>query len=161
MNSITVFGEKNEQHWIINVGSSDNFKNSKDLNIWGFKSLGANGRNNHKSFMTSVKLGDKLWFVQKNKYIAVATYTTHDKRILGNLVNITMTNEELGWSKGDWDYELHYHNLYSIEELKLSANFRGQCSIRKYKKKVDDDDTVDLIKEYATIEKYRKIILGY
>ena len=81
--------------------------------------------------MNSVKYGDKLWFVQKGKYIAVASYKMHQERLLGPLVSVTMTNDELGWI-GDWDYELHYFDCFCLEALDLTANIRGQCSIRKY-----------------------------
>ena len=47
------------KHYILRVGDGNNFKNSSNVSIWAVNSR-------HKSFITKVKEGDKLWFV-KNK----------------------------------------------------------------------------------------------
>lgn len=60
-----------------------------------------------ENFFKKCKKGDKLWFMinkDKNKkdtdngqLIAVADYDYHNKRIIGDLISLTLTNEELEW----------------------------------------------------------------
>jgi hypothetical protein len=119
--------------WILRAGDGENFLNSSDYRIWGINSSLKCG----KHFLKNVKQGDRLWFVTSNskgKLIAVGTYKSHNERVLGPLVNTTMTNEELGWTgEGpDWtsETEVHYTNLYLLSNL--LTHLKGNVSIRKY-----------------------------
>lgn len=147
--------------WILRVGYGDNFKASSKYKIWGIKSHSVNAKN----FLAYVKNGDRLWFVIKKsggKIIAVATYKSHNKRELGPLINITASNEELGWdnegnpdSDNNWDTEIHYENLYNLENCELFTNIIGPAPIRKYSEKC----SVNLPNEYQYITKYSKAFL--
>jgi len=105
--------------WILRGGNGKNFKSSSKFGIWGIQS----STPTNKYFLKNVKVGDKLWFVKnksKGKLLGVATYRSNNMRELGPLVNISMTNEELGWTgEGlDWvsDIEIHYSDLYGLED---------------------------------------------
>jgi hypothetical protein len=135
--------------WILRVGDGENFMNSSDYRIWGINSTSNCG----KHFVKNVKQGDRLWFVTSNskgKIIAVGTYKSHNERVLGPLVNTTMTNEELGWTgEGpDWtsETEVHYTNLYLLSNL--LTHLKGNTSIRKYN---SEKCSVNLPTEYENI----------
>jgi hypothetical protein len=135
--------------WILRVGDGENFMNSSDYRIWGINSTSNCG----KHFLKNVKQGDRLWFVTSNskgKIIAVGTYKSHNERVLGPLVNTTMTNEELGWTgEGpDWisETEVHYTHLYLLSNL--LTHLKGNTSIRKYN---SEKCSVNLPTEYENI----------
>jgi len=93
------------------------------------------------------------------KIIAVATYKSYNKRDLGPLINITASNEELGWennSDDDWDIELHYNDLYNLSKCELYTKIKGAVSIRFYNEKCK----INLPVEYENIVKYSKITLN-
>ncbi len=109
--------------------------------------------------MKTAREGDRIWFLGNKqldgKIIAVATFTRWNHREIGPLVAVTRTNEELGWTEqeGDWDVEVHYENLYDLRECELIPGIRGQTSVRRY------DATkclVNLPQEYKSIVKYCK-----
>jgi len=52
-----------------------------------------------------------------NKVVGVALIEKIEKRELGDLINISMTNEELGWDNGDWDYEITFSEYIDVSEL--------------------------------------------
>lgn len=140
--------------FLLRVGNGENLKNSSKFGIWGIKS------SRNKGFLTNVKEGDRLWFVthnSKGKILAVATYRSHNTRELGPLLNITMTNEQLGWPEEglDWtsDTEIHYSDLYGLEACELLTHIKGQTTIRKY----DLNCQVDLPLEYGYIVRYSKV----
>lgn len=145
--------------WLLRVGDGQNFIESSKYKIWGIQaSTSPHGR----YFIKNVKLGDRLWFVKsksQGKIIAVATYCSHNKREIGPLINLTMTNEELGWiGEGpDWtsDVEVHYKDLYCLTECELFTNIKGPSTIRKY----DDNCKVNLAVEYNNIVRYSKVSL--
>jgi len=138
--------------WILRVGDGKNFMNSSDYRIWGIQTeTSPHG----KYFISNVKHGDRLWFVtskSKGKIIAVATYVSHNERVLGPLVNTTMTNEELGWSgEGpDWtsNMEVHYTHLYELSNCNLLTNIKCPSTIRKYN---SEKCSVNLQVEYENI----------
>jgi hypothetical protein len=145
--------------WLLRVGDGQNFIESSKYKIWGIQ---ASTSPHGKYFINNVKLGDKLWFVKsksQGKIIAVATYCSHNKREIGPLINLTMTNEELGWTgEGpDWtsDVEVHYKDLYCLTECELFTNIKGPSTIRKY----DDKCEVNLALEYNNIVRYSKVTL--
>jgi len=102
-------------NWIFRVGDGNNFSNSSKYKIWGIQEKIS------KSFINNVKDGDRLWFVNNikgSKIIAVATYKSHNKRNLGELISISHTNEELGWNEdaNKFNIEIHYINLYNLND---------------------------------------------
>jgi len=89
--------------------------------------------------------------------LAVATYRSHNKRELGPLINISLTNEELGWtgSKTDWtsDIEIHYTDFYGLNICELLTHIKGPSTIRKYNEKC----SLNLEVEYSHIVHYSKV----
>jgi predicted secreted protein len=142
--------------WLLRVGDGENLARSSKYRIWGIQS----NTPTNKYFIKHVKPGDRLWFVKsksQGKLIAVATYRSHNKREFGPLIDISMSNEELGWygSGPDWtsDIEIHYTNLYGLNNCELLTHIQGPVTIRKY----DDKCRVNLAVEYSYIVQYSKI----
>lgn len=113
---------------------------------------------NVQSFLKNVKPGDILWFIlgkSKGRALSVAEYISNNKRELGPLINITYTDEELGWTekKGDWDYEVHFKNMLIVYRLNLLTEIKAATTVRKY----NDKCMVDLPEEYKNILKYSVI----
>ena len=137
--------------WLIHVHNGVNFVNSSVYKIWGIKSTSNIGKN----FLKSVKDGDRLWFIRhksQGRIIAMATYRSHNRRETGPLISITMDNEELGWTKGEWDTEIHYTELYALDDVGLLTQIKGPSPIRKYNEKCQ----VNLPVEYENIVRYRR-----
>ncbi len=135
-------------HYILRIGDGNNFINSSKYNIWGLSS-----KNPHTMyFLKNVKENDVLWFVKnksKGAIIAMAKYKKYEKRINGPLINISYTNEELGWNKiNNIDYIIEYKDLYNIYNNNLHINLKGQCLIYKY---VDNKFNLNLIDEYYNL----------
>jgi hypothetical protein len=140
--------------WILRVGDGKNLKNSSKYRIWGIQS----STPDNKYFIRNVKPGDRLWFViskSQGKLIAVATYCSHNKREFGPLIDISLTNEELGWTGGDWtsDTEVHYTDLYGLNNCDLLTHINGPKTIRTYNEKC----RVNLAVEYSYIVRYSKV----
>jgi predicted secreted protein len=142
--------------WLLRVGDGENLKNSSKYRIWGIQTTS----NDNKYFVKNVKPGDRLWFVKsksQGRLIAVATYRSHNTRELGPLINISKTNEELGWTgEGpDWtsDTEIHYSDLYGLEACELLTHIKCSKPIRKYNEKC----RVNLAVEYSHIVRYSKV----
>ena len=140
--------------WILRVGDGINLKNSSKYKIWGIQS----STPDNKYFITNVKLGDRLWFVKnksQGKLVAVATYRSHNKREFGPLIDISLTNEELGWTGGDWtsDIEVHYTDLYGLNDCNLLTHINGPKTIRTYNEKC----RINLAVEYSYITRYSKV----
>jgi len=142
------------QDWLFRVGDGINLKKSSIHKIWSLNTKSSDG----KFFIRNVKLDDRLWFIQsksKGKIIAVATYQSHNKRDFGPLLNITMTDEELGWLKDDInsDTEIHYTDLFNLSNCDLLTNIQSPKTIRKY----NDKSIIKLPEEYNYIVRYSKI----
>jgi len=142
------------QDWLFRVGDGINLKKSSIHKIWSLNTKSSDG----KFFIRNVKLDDRLWFIQsksKGKIIAVATYQSHNKRDFGPLLNITMTDEELGWLKDDInsDTEIHYTDLFNLSNCDLLTNIQSPKTIRKY----NDKCIIKLPEEYNYIVRYSKI----
>ena len=90
------------------------------------------------------------------KVIAVATFAKTRERIIGPLIDLTATNEELGWTNtvGVWNTEVHYDDLFNLTECDLLTGIKGAATVRIYKK---DKCDVDLPAEYHNIIRYSKI----
>ena len=143
--------------WLFRTGDSENFKRSSKYNIWGINTLTSS---HGKYFVNNVKPGDRLWFVKsksQGKLIAVATYRSHNNREFGPLINISLTNEELGWtgSGPDWtsNVEVHYTDLYGLNDCELLTHIKGPATIRKY----DEKCRVNLPIEYSYILRYSRV----
>ena len=148
-----------EKHYILRVGNGNNFINSSDKFVWAINSK-------YKTFLKTVKPGDKLWFVRKKekkdteygKIIAVANFVSKNQREPGPLLAITPTNEELGWDKkgDDCDIEIKYNNLYNLTECNLFIGKHIQTTICQYDN-IQKGNLTNLIVEYEYIIKYSKI----
>jgi hypothetical protein len=120
--------------WLLRVGDGKNLISSSKYKIWGIQSSTADS----KYFLKNVKCGDRLWFVTSKtngKLIGVASYRSHNHREFGDLINLSMTNEELGWTSLGvvWSIEIHYTDLYNIK-CELCTYIKSPKSIRKYNK---------------------------
>jgi len=90
--------------------------------------------------------------------VAVATYCSYNAREFGNLIDISLSDKELGWNGGgtEWsaDVEVHYTDLYGLNDCELLTHIKGAATIRKY----DEKCRVYLAVEYSNIVRYSKII---
>lgn len=146
-------------HWLLRIGDGEHFKNSSTKSIWGVNSKNKEDITKDnvvvKNFLDKVKSGDILWFIlgkSHGKVAAVATFTHHCKRELGPLLAITLTNEELGWTKqnGTWDTEVHYKDLYNVSKCDLLTHILSPMVVREYNEKC----VVNLPNEYPYIVRY-------
>ena len=140
--------------WLLRVGDGNNFIASSNYKIWGIQTKTSP---HGKYFIKNVNPGDRMWFItnkSQGKIIGVATYLSHHKRELGPLLDISMTNEELGWTNNgpDWtsDIEVYYTNLYRLDDFELLTHIKGPTTIRKYEERCK----VDLVTEYSNIVRY-------
>jgi len=128
----------NKTFYIVHVSDAKNFNASKYKNIWCFKRTTACWIN----FMRNVNPGDLLCFIKNGgTVVGFAEYVGIKPRELGPLISLTITNEELGWTRnGEWDTELHYKGYVdSHTNLKLKTpnqnsvihwkNFQNQSEI--------------------------------
>lgn len=141
-------------HFLMHIGDGIHFNSSSSKSIWGITS----SHSCAKGFLNTVKEGDLLWFVKSKtngQIVSVATFTGIKERVLGPLIELTLTNKELGWDKteGNWDTEVHYKNLYNLTECKLISEIKGAVGIRLY----NNNCKVNLITEYPHIVRYSKV----
>jgi hypothetical protein len=105
--------------------------------------------------MRNVVPGDRLWFLQRGgKIIGVATFVSANLRELGPLIQITPTNEEYGWveTKGSWDTEVHYTDLYDLEKCNITTTKKqSQSGILRFNL---EKCGINLPEEYLFIVKY-------
>jgi len=146
------------EHWIIRIGNGNHFINSSKFNIWGINSK---DKCNTNKFINEVKKNDILWFVtskSSGKAIAVAKFEELKDREIGPLISFSQTNEELGWTEhdGDWDIEIHFTDLFNIDVLNILTKIRSPRTYRRYSDNVDKIP-VKLIEEYENIKKYTKV----
>ena len=144
-----------EQHWLLRIGNGQNFINSSNKKIWGISDKSPP----NKYFLKNVKKGDLLWFITSKSNghaIFLASFDKNIKRELGPCLDITYTNNELGWDDMGCksDIELHYIELYNIKECNIFTNIQSPSVIRKYNKNKCD---IDLEVEYKNIIKYSKV----
>ena len=142
--------------WLLSVGDGENCKRSARYGIWGIQST----TSNNKHFLKNVRPGDRLWFVKSKsngKLLSVATYRSHNVRELE--LGVTKTNEQLGWTCSGtyWtsDVEIHYSDLYGLDNYDLLTHIKGAATIRKYNEKC----RVVLAVEYSYIVRYCKITI--
>ncbi len=137
------------QDWLLRVGNAEQYTKSSSKNLWLIDSTVVAG----KYFHANAKPGDRLWFMKstmKGKLVAVAIFKEFRKRDLGPLFSLTPTNEELGWTgqEGNWDTEVHYTDLFQIEDRNLVTEITGNVQVRLYDA---DKCKVNLPTEYLAI----------
>ena len=139
-------------HFILRIGDGAHFNASSSKSIWGInaKVIAC------KWFKSIAKAGDVLWFVKsksKGQIVAMATFTETRDRIIGPIIDLTLTNKELGWDKtdGEWDTEVHYKDLYDLTKSKLHTEIKSPLTIREYNR---EKCKVDLPEEYPRIVRY-------
>jgi hypothetical protein len=143
---------KMPQHWLLRVADGVHFERSQKYMRWGVNSK-------HSwvpAFLRRVRSGDVLWFIKgksNGQAIGVATFTQHCPRVLGPLIAITPTDEDLGWveSRGDWDVEVHYKDLYITDSLNILTNIKSPLVGRLFN---SDKCTADLPLEFRNIIRY-------
>lgn len=143
-------------HWLLRIGDGEHFIASSPKLIWGINSK---NKSNVSLFLKNVEEGDILWFVKSGCYgqiIACAIFSHLKKREIGPLINITDTNEELGWvsTNGNWDTEVHYTNLLNLTHCNLLSNIKSPRTIREYN---PEKCAIDLPNEYEKIISYMSI----
>jgi len=144
-------------HWLLRVGDGVNFSNSSIHHIWGISSASPLS----KYFLKNVKEGDILWFIKSKSnglVYAIATFTHYEKRIIGELINLSMSNEELGWNDvgSNSDTEIHYNSLYNLTECNLETFIQCPSTIRKFKThNFPIKCRIHLEEEYDKFIKYR------
>jgi hypothetical protein len=148
------------EHWIIRIGNGNHFISSSKFNIWGINSK---DKSNTSKFIKEVKEGDILWFVtsdSKGNTIAMSSFKEIKNRVLGPLINLSLNNNELGWTEydGEWDMEICYKELYNIRNLNILTRIRSPRTYRRYSDNLDKIP-VNLIEEYKKIVKYSKITM--
>jgi hypothetical protein len=136
------------------TGTGTHFISSSKYFRWGINSK----HSSSKWFLVNVKKGDILAFVKgggKGQIVAVATFIETTVRVLGPLIAITNTNEELGWTEteGNWDIEVIYKDLYNVSLCGLYSEIKGAVGIRLY----NDKCKVNLPSEYENIVRYSKV----
>jgi len=139
------------KHWLIRIGDGENFALSLKNNIWGISSKNTL----YQYFIKNVKHDDKLWFIKNKSHgqaIAVATYLSHKIRKDGNLSDISLTDDEISWSRNgkEWescDTEVYYTDLYGLQNCELYTNIVSPLIIREYNEKCQ----VNLPLEYKYI----------
>jgi hypothetical protein len=139
-------------HFILRIGDGAHFNASSSKSIWGIDSKVSSC----KWFKSIAKAGDVLWFVtgkSKGLIVAMATFTETRERIIGPIIDITLTNKELGWVKtyGEWDTEVHYKDLYNLTKSKLHTEIKSPLTIREYNR---EKCKVDLPEEHPRIVRY-------
>jgi hypothetical protein len=141
-------------HFLLRIGDGKHFNSSSSKSIWG-----VNSKNNSiPQFLSGVKPGDILWFVKsrsKCQIVAVATFKEAKNRILGPLLALSPTNEDLGWvnTEGSWDTEIHYTDLYNLTDCNMFSEIKSPLVIRLY----NDKCKVNLLTEYPNIVRYSRV----
>ena len=153
--NIQIFNMLKMQHWIVRIKDGKSFRISMNRGIWGLISSVSDGKN----FLSNASEGDILWFLTNykagNKIVAVATFTECKTREVGPLISFTATNEELGWPNGKWDTEVHFKDLYLIEDLDMQGNIKCRSSYVKTSS-VAKELEFDFDLELKNIVKYSK-----
>jgi hypothetical protein len=145
------------EHWLLRVADGVHFRSSQKYMLWS----GNSGHTWVKNFRKEARPGDILWFIKGGgcggKAIGVATFTYHCPRVLGPLIALTPTNEDLGWTKslGNWDVEIHYKDLYDTDSLNILTKIQYPLSGRRFN---PANCHADLPLEFANIVKYSSVV---
>ena len=114
--------------------------------------------------MRDIKQGDILWFItskSQGKAIAIGEFKKFKEIEIGPLINISKTNQELGWTEtdGDWDTEIHYTNIMkimNISKLEILTKIKSPLTYRLFNEK-NNKLEVNLIQEYENIKRYSQV----
>jgi hypothetical protein len=64
-----------------------------------------------------------------NKIVGVGVVDKIEEREFGELINISKTNEEIGWSKqGKWNYEITFRDYYDVSSM--GDDFLGMSKLK-------------------------------
>lgn len=142
--------------WLLRVGDTSHLFSALPFRIWGVNSK---DKNNIPYFLRNVKPGDRLWFISgksQGKAVVVATFVRHAPRELGPLVQVTRTDEELGWTHvpGEWDTEVHYADAYDIRGIDIHTKIQSPRVVRAFN---PEKCAVDLPQEYTNIVRYSRV----
>lgn len=140
--------------FFMRVGDGSHYRSSAKFATWGITS----SHSHAKMFMKNAVPGDRIWFLQtKGKILGVATFVSINPRELGPLIQVTRTNEELGWTKtkGNWDTEVHYKDLYDLEKCNIVTKKQGMSGILRFNL---EKCGVNLPEEYPYIVKYSNAV---
>jgi hypothetical protein len=138
--------------WLLRVSCEENLRNLSRYRIWGIQSTTPYGSH----FLQNAKTGDRVWFVNScptGRLLAVATYCSHNVRDFWPLVSTTMTSQEPGWTDKGPDTEIHYTDLYGLEQCDLLTHLVSTLKIVRYNSLCQ----VDLPAEYTNIVRYSKV----
>jgi hypothetical protein len=115
------------KQWIIRIGDGENFINSK-RNIYGIKDIWIN-----KS-VKNIEPGDVLWFLKKDVIVGMAEFTQLFCMCDEPLIQLnTVSNSELGWTGStDYEYQIHYKNLYLTERQNIKLSITKLGSVINY-----------------------------
>lgn len=157
-NSGTVAPGSSSQHWLLRVGDGDHFIQSQPFRMWGINSKHTAWVPN---FLRQIRPGDILWFIQSGnggKAIGVAKFSHSRVREVGPLISLTPTNEELGWTKneGEWDTEIHYTDLYDLTACDVYTQIKSPLVGRKFN---ESKCLINLPSIYPYIVQFAKAVL--
>jgi len=134
----------------VRCDDGENLNNSSKYRIWGISSKTFT----NKQFAKTVKSGDRLWFVKNNsqgKLIAVATYCSHNLHEFGP--KISLTNEKLSGVYWASNLEVHYTDLYRLNDFELFTHIKDSTTNKKNNEKC----RINLPVEYSYIVRYSKV----
>jgi hypothetical protein len=141
-------------HWLLRVSDGTHFRKSQSFMRWGINSKHTWAT----KFIRTVKPGDKIWFIQKaskGKAFGVATFTSNNLREVGPLIDLTPTNEELGWTQeeGEWDTEVHYTDLYDLTDCDVFTEIKSPLVGRVFNR---EKCAINLLEVYPNIVRFSK-----
>lgn len=115
------------KHWILKIFNGDDFNNSKELGVWGISSKGTV----NKTFIDEAQPGDKLWFMKSNhEIVGVAIYKSHTQRLVGPLISLTYSDQELGWKNmKKIDTQIDFENYIETHNLKYNFSFISDVTL--------------------------------
>jgi hypothetical protein len=139
-------------NWIWRINEADwlNLVASSKYQLYGIRSV-----DNHvQHFMKYVKKGDCIWLIRPDgKLMAVVSFVSMNNRSPGELIDTTLTIEELGWANSDdCDNEVHYHNLYDMQLRDIYMQFHNGLEVFTHNNTTDEPGKQ--INEYVYINKY-------
>jgi hypothetical protein len=97
---------------------------------------------------------NKLKILIQGEVIAVASFSSSNDRISGELIN-TYTNEELMWDDvgGHCGSEIHYSGLYNLTDKNVFTGQKGRTTVCNYDN-FKEPLLIELRREYDYICKY-------
>lgn len=111
--------------------------------VWGVNSLTCCGCKEVSKRMFDTIMNDyrtdQVFFMflspkkYSNKVVGVGVVEKIQERELGELINISKTNEEIGWNKrGNWNFEIVFRDYYDVSGM--SDDFLGMSTLKTLNK---------------------------